>query len=207
MALHQADRGPGRADQLFDRDLETRRHPAQHRKRGVGAARLEAGPRRTRHTGELRDGHRVASPGHLALLTFLDTFEFPAEIVNPPLDQSAIFFQLFLTRPAQSDGILLSREMRPHPFQPGHGIFVLGQFDSQSGLTRLRSAGEDVEDQLGPVEHLHAGGLFEVARLAGRQVVVEDDHIGLGRLDEGGQLDDLAASHIGGRVRHLPALR
>jgi len=55
----------------------------------------------------------------------------------------------------------------PHPLQPRHGVFVLGQLHREPGLLRLRAAGEDVEDQLGAVEDLDVGGPFEVAGLGG----------------------------------------
>ncbi len=41
----------------------------------------------------------------------------------------------------------------------------------------LRALREDVEDQAAAIEHTLAGELFEVAFLAGRQRVVDEDHI------------------------------
>jgi hypothetical protein len=55
--------------------------------------------------------------------------------------------------------------------------------------------GEDVEDERGPVEHLDvfvADRLLELALLAGRQFLVEDDHVGAGVRAEGDHLLDLA---------------
>ena len=51
-------------------------------------------------------------------------------------------------------------KVRPHPLQPRQRVFELGQFDRQPGLVRLRAAGEDVEDQLGAVEHLDVRSPF-----------------------------------------------
>ena len=48
----------------------------------------------------------------------------------------------------------------------------------------LARGGEDVEDHLAAVEHLDADGLFQVARLGRRQVVVEDDTSASCRLDQ-----------------------
>ena len=42
---------------------------------------------------------------------------------------------------------------------------------------------------------------------AGRQVVVEDDDVGVGRLDQFGQLGDLALADVGGRVDLLAPLQ
>ena len=49
--------------------------------------------------------------------------------------------------------------------------------DLQARLAALRVAVEDLDDDAGAVEHLRAGGALEVARLARRELVV-DDHDG-----------------------------
>src|SRR5205823_8400673 len=41
-------------DQFFDRDAQRRRHTGDDVQRGIGTARLEAGPGRARDAGELR---------------------------------------------------------------------------------------------------------------------------------------------------------
>ncbi len=105
--------------------------------------------------------------------------------------------------------------MRPHPRQPRQQINQLGQFDLQLSLPRLRPLREDVEDQLGPVQHLAGKNLLQVPRLGRTQLVVKNDRVRLfvaGRL---GQLRRLAAADVGrrhrslhflgGPVRHLPA--
>src|SRR5690606_10265745 len=47
----------------------------------------------------------------------------------------------------------------------------------QLALGALRALGEDVEDELGAVEHLQRGRGRDVARLGGGEVAVEDDHV------------------------------
>ena len=71
---------------------------------------------------------------------------------------------------------------------------------------RPRPGGEDVEDHLGPVDHLDAQELLQVPGLRGAEVVVEDDEVGLVRLDQLLELLDLARADVGGDVDLLPLL-
>ena len=71
---------------------------------------------------------------------------------------------------------------------------------------RARARGEDVEDQLAAVEDLDLELLLEVAHLGGRQVVVEDDHVGVGGLDELLELLDLALADVGREIDVLALL-
>ena len=52
--------------------------------------------------------------------------------------------------------------------------------DLQLRLAALRVAVEDLDDDAGAVEDLHAGGAFEVSRLARREIVVDGDDVDLG---------------------------
>ena len=122
------------------------------------------------------------------------------------LDQAAVFFQLGFARPAEPHALLLPRQVRPHPLQPRHGVFQLGQLDGQPGLRRLGAAGEDVEDQFGAVEDLQPDGLFQVAGLAGAQIVVEDHQVGVFGGGQRGELLDLAVAQIGGGIGGIAAL-
>ena len=153
-----------------------------------------------------RDGHLPAAGGHLALLRRSIVFSSLPQIGDPLLDHAAVHFQLLFARPAQADALLLPRQVGPHPLQPRHGVFQLGQLDGQAGFVRLCPAGEDVENQLRAVQDLHAGDFFQVACLAGTQVVVEDDHVGVGGRGQAGQLGDLALAQVGGGVGGLAAL-
>ncbi len=129
-----------------------------------------------------------------------------AQISDAFLDQPAVLFQLLLARPSQTDPLLLPREVGPHPLQPRHGVLQLSQLHGQSGLVRLGTAGEDVQNQLRPIEHLQTGELLEVPRLGGAEVVVEDNHVGPGRGGQAGQLGHLTLAQIGGRHGSLPPL-
>jgi hypothetical protein len=65
---------------------------------------------------------------------------------------------------------------------------------------------EDVEDQLAPIDHLSLGDLLNVADLARREVVVENDRLGIGRVADALKLIDLALAHEHGGFRAVPAL-
>ena len=91
-------------------------------------------------------------------------------------------------------------QVPPHPGQPRIGVFELGQFDLELGLAGLGAGGEDVQDQFAAVDDLGLDDLFEFADLAGRQVVVEDDDVGLVLDDAVPKLFGLAAADVGGGV-------
>ena len=66
--------------------------------------------------------------------------------------------------------------------------------------------GEDVEDDLGAVEHLQAQGPLEVSRLGRREVVVEDHHVGVVMLHQLNELGELALAEVGGLIGMVPPL-
>jgi hypothetical protein len=74
--------------------------------------------------------------------------------------------------------------------QAGHHVAQPGDFHLQAGLAGLRVAVEDFDDHPRAVEHVGAGGLLEVARLAGVDLVVHHHHVGVGHgaFGEGGVL-------------------
>ena len=72
------------------------------------------------------------------------------------------------------------RESRtPLPGEPRQQVVELRQLHLQPALPRARAPREDVEDELRAVERLAADRLLDVALLRRRQLVVEDDHVGL----------------------------
>src|SRR5262245_55681913 len=97
--------------------------------------------------------------------------------------------------------------MRPHLAQPRQCVFQLSQLHLQPGFARPRPRGEDVENQLAAVEYLHFGRFFKIADLGGRQVVVENNHVGIGHLDLFLELRELAFADVGGGIDFLAPLR
>ena len=137
----------------------------------------------------------------------LDRVKLLSQVADALFGQAAVDFQLLLARAAQPHTALrLPREVRPHPLQSRHLVFELGQLDRQPGLVRPGTVGEDVEDQLRAVQHLQPGGLFQVARLAGAEVVVEDDHVGHFGVGQGGQFLHFTLAQVGRGVGGLAVL-
>ena len=84
--------------------------------------------------------------------------------------------------------------------QARQGVFQLGQLDLQAGLGGAGARGEDVEDQLAAVEDFDLGRFFQVANLRRRQIVVEDDHVGVRGLDLRLEFCDFALADVAGRI-------
>ncbi len=82
----------------------------------------------------------------------------------------------------------------------GQGELGRGRLDLGRGLDGAGAGGEDVGDQFAAVEHLGLGGLLQIAHLARRQVVVEDDHVGVCGFDLLLQFVQFASANIGGRI-------
>ena len=76
-------------------------------------------------------------------------------------------------------------------------VLQLSQLDGQSRFVRAGMIGEDVQDQLGAVQHLHANRLFQVAGLSRRKIVIQQNDVGLQLRHRGSQLVNLATSQIG----------
>ena len=57
--------------------------------------------------------------------------------------------------------------------------------------------GEDVEDQLRPVDHARLEGVLELALLHGRELVVDQQRVGAGAREGFFQLHELALADVG----------
>src|SRR5439155_7238287 len=121
-------------------------------------------------------------------------------------DQPAVGLELGFARTAGADAAGLALEMLPQAGQAGQGVLKLRELDLESRLASARAPGEDVEDQLGAVDHLAVERLLEVAHLRRRQIVVEDHEIGVPLRRERLELLDLALADERGRMHPAPAL-
>ena len=111
------------------------------------------------------DRRHVAPAGDLALAAVLDLAELLLEVADPLGDEPAVLFELLLARAPDADPALVARQVGPHPLEPGQRVFELRQLDLEVGLVGLRPGGEDVEDHLGPVDHLDARAAFSRFRV------------------------------------------
>ncbi len=76
----------------------------------------------------------------------------------------------------------------------------LGQLDLEPPLVGLGPAGEDIEDQGRPVDHLDVEGLFQVPLLGGGQLGIDQHHVVAETLSQGLDLPQLALAEV--RARH-----
>jgi hypothetical protein len=116
-------------------------------------------------------------------------------------DAPAIDLELGFTGATGSDAATAeTRQVGPGARQARQHVLELRQLDLQLSLEAPGAGGEDVEDQLAPVEDLGVEALGEGALLAGAQVLVDQHHgraVGFGRLPE---LLDFTLADVGCRA-------
>ncbi len=95
-------------------------------------------------------------------------------------NQAAVRFQLGLAGAAGADAAFLPLQVGPHARQPGQQILILGQLHLEASLPGLGPLSKDIQNQRAAVYDLYAGHLLQSPILRGGQVVVQDDHVGLG---------------------------
>ncbi len=130
---------------------------------------------------------------------------------DPVAGEAAVGLDLGLARAPGADAAVHAAcaealEVGPQPPHAGHVVFELGQLDLQLALGRVGVVGEDVEDHRGAVDHRHAERRLQVALLPRRQLVVAGDQVGVGFLDRGLQLRQLAATEVAVGVGRCPWL-
>src|SRR4030042_6562374 len=123
---------------------------------------------------------RGALPAAFALarapfLEGVDVAFDPADAVGDP---PAVHLELLLARAPGADPGPLLGQAEPLAAQARQAVAQLGQLHLELALVRPGPLGEDVEDELGPVDDLDLDLLLEVLLLGGAGVAVEDDHVG-----------------------------
>ena len=135
-----------------------------------------------------------------------DRFKIALELIDAALNASAIGFELGFAGPASADaaaelrhGFAAASEARQH-------VFELGQLHLELALARARVAGKNVEDELGAVEDAAGESRFKVAQLRGRKIAIEDNEIGAGGSNDGGDLFDFSGADESGGIGARAAL-
>ena len=133
--------------------------------------------------GVADQGHRrqlrlVPGPPALGPLTD-DTLQPLVEGGDALAEQAAVGFELGLARPPQADTTLLALQVSPTPHEAGREMGELGQFHLELALERAGALGEDVQNEARAIQHPALEMPLQVALLARRQGMVEDDQFRL----------------------------
>ena len=107
------------------------------------------------------------------------------QLRDPPADVLAVDLELRLAaaHPGADPTAGPAERLAP-PTQPRQQVVQLRQLHLGAALPAARVQREDVEDQRGSVDHLHAHALLEGPQLAGGELVVEDHDLGPVRMDQ-----------------------
>ena len=131
-----------------------------------------------------------------------DAVELAFQLHHLVVDGAAVALDLRLARAAdKAEAAALAFEVGPGPHQPRALVGQRGQFHLQHALARLRPVGEDLEDQTGAVQQLHAPFAFEVALLRRRHRPVDKHEPDAERPDPLLQLGHLARPEQKPRLR------
>ena len=148
----------------------------QHRGVGEGVEQRRLAGVGVADDGEDRQAAVVAlPPAQVAVLG--EAGHPPLQRGDPVAHPAAVDLQLGLAGAAAADAAGQARERVVAPGQARVEVLELRQLHLQLAVGALRPLREDVEDQLGAVEDLEAGGLGDVAGLRRREVGVEDDQV------------------------------
>ena len=96
-------------------------------------------------------------------------------------DMPPVRFQLRLAGATGADTAALPGKARAHAGQSGQQIFILRQLHLKPAFLRLRPLGENVQNQGASVQNGKPDNFLQRPDVAGRKLVVENDHGGLGR--------------------------
>ena len=107
----------------------------------------------------------------------LDILQLLFQVVDPFPDPPPVDLQLGLAGAGSADPPRQPGEARVLPGEPGEAVFELRQLHLNLSFPAVGAPGEDVEDHLGPIDHLHLGEIGEGADLGGGQLMVEDEEV------------------------------
>jgi hypothetical protein len=124
-------------------------------------------------------------------------------IANAP----AVRFEFLLARTPRSDSAAEAGEILAAAREARQKVIQLGKLDLQLTFAAARVPRENIEDQLGSVNHMAVRALFEVAQLSGRQVSVKNNERRLVQARFDFDFLDLAPSNEGGRINLVAHLK
>ena len=151
--------------------------------------------------GVADEGHRRDGDGFTAMALLAanaaDGFELAFEVQDFSLDFAAVGFELGFAGTPRADAAAELGHGAAFASEPGQHVFKLGELDLELAFPSAGVAGEDVEDELGAVDDAAGQGVFEVAKLGGREVVIDEDDGGVSGGGDSGDFFDFAAAEQG----------
>ena len=185
--LHLARRRVERREQhvLGLRDLAADERVEQRRLAGVRVA--DDADRR------IQPAVAAARRGRALLADLLDAL---LHLRDPGPDDPPVGLELALAGASRADAATGPRQVGPEPRQARQLVLELGELDLEAALVGLGVEGEDVEDQPAAVDDLDVEQALERLLLAGRQLVVGDEHVEAGLALGPAQLLGLALADV-----------
>ena len=129
-----------------------------------------------------------------------------AEKRHAPAREPAVGLELALAGAPRPHPAAEPLEVLPESAHARKVVLELGQLDLELALGADGVLGEDVEDQLRPVDHARLQRVLERLLLHRRELVVHDQRLGARALERLLQLLELAFADVGARVWPLPVL-
>src|SRR5688572_3152273 len=146
-----------------------------------------------------RDRKHIAPDARAALhgALLLQLIQLSLQDLDSCCDVAPIELQLLLARTAGlAQAAALALEVAPAAHQPCRKMLQARELHLQLALAGLRALREDLQDQLGAIEHAALQRLLQVALLPGRELVVEHYGGGVELLGGAQVLCDLARAGI-----------
>ncbi len=145
----------------------------------------------------------------LRLAAALEAAQALLEDGDPPPGEPPVGLELRLAGapPPRSRAAAGALEVLPHAAHAREVVLELGQLDLELALGRDGVLGEDVEDQLRPVDDAHVERLLEPPLLARVEVVVDDHRLRAGVRHRSLELRELPLPHVRARVGRRAVLQ
>src|SRR3990167_5859830 len=136
----------------------------------------------------------------------LDRNETPFQRPDPLAPPSAVDFQLGFPGTARPDPAAEAGEMAPAPGQARQEILELGQLDLKLAFVAPRPLGEDIEDQLAPVDHSKLELRLQITLLCRTQIFIKNHQVRFFLPDLSADLLHFSPAYQSSRAHPLQAL-
>ena len=120
---------------------------------------------------------------------------------------AAVRFQLALAGTSGTNAAALTAQTVAHAGKPGQKILILSQLHLQSSFSGSGPLGKNIQNQGAAVQHRASGDLLQSTDIAGGQLIVEYDHIGLSGLCQHPHLLGLSLADKAVGIRGMAVLQ